>query len=184
MLKPNFESPVHTAKDILERGITLYMRPGAQIWRQLLSQSDNPEYMKIAESMIITKSWEQYNIMTRNEMLSRGTHAMIVSYLDPYMLDWATEYDQDQGRHVYNSGRGYYRGEMLVLTGVIPETGYLTHKKWHLNEVDRKKFIYQYLFNKNLDDKQFTIFISNSAFIFNVLLFFRNWPTILFASSR
>ena len=183
-MKPNFESPVHTARDLVERDITLYHIPGAQVWRQMLSQSDIPEYRKIAETMIITKSWEQVFKMTKNELLSQGTHALMVSYLSSSTLAWATEFDHDKGKYKRNSGRGYYRGEMLVLTGVIPETGYLTHKKWHLNEVDRKKFIYQYLFNKNLDDKQFTIFISNSAFIFNVLLFFRNWPTILFASSR
>ena len=134
-MKPNFESPVHTARDMVEKDITLYMWPGTQIWRQRLSQSSIPEYRRIGESMIITKSWEQYNIMTRNEMLSRGTHAMIVSYLDPYMLDWATEYDQDQGRYVYNSGRGYYRGEMLVGEMGYPVAGYLTHKNWHFNQV-------------------------------------------------
>ncbi len=83
--------------------------------------------------LIITKSGEQYKAMTKNEILSQGTHATMRSYMEPYELDWGREYDQ--GRFKYNSGRGYYRGERVVLQGVIPEAGYLTHKKWHLNEV-------------------------------------------------
>ena len=145
-MKPNFESHVHTARDLVERGIILYMWPGSQIWRQMLSQSDNLEYRKIAESMIITKSWDQFDAMTKNEMLSRGTHAYMTSYLSPSYLDWAKEVDDDQGvtivsteymtqkgEYKYNYGRGYYRGERVV--GKIPGGGYLTHKQWHLNEV-------------------------------------------------
>ena len=68
------------------------------------------------------------------------------SYMIPNELAWTTEVDHDKGltivsteymtqkgKYKYNSGRGYYRGEKLV--GKIPEGGYLTHKKWHLNEV-------------------------------------------------
>ena len=133
MMKPNFESPAHRARDLVERNITVYLWPDAQIWRQWLSQSDIPEYRKIAETMIITKSWYQYYDMTENGLLSQGTHARICSYMEPDELDWGTEYDHDLGMYKYNSGRGYYRGEML--SGKVPVAGYLTHKKWHLNEV-------------------------------------------------
>ena len=147
-MKPNFESPAHTARDLVERDITVFLLPGSHIWRQLLSQSDIPEYRKIAESMIITKSYDQFDAMTKNEMLSRGTHAMMRPYLFPFELAWATEVDDDQGvtivsteyvtqkgEYKYNHGRGYYKGEKLVFAGRIPGGGYLTHKKWHLNEV-------------------------------------------------
>ena len=145
-MKPNFEPHVHTARDLVERDVTLYMGPGDQIWRQMLSQSDNQDHRKIAESMIITKSFDQFDAMIKNEMLSRGTHAMISSYLAPNELAWAKEVDDDKGvtivsteyviqkgEYKYNHGRGYYRGERLV--GVNPMTGFLTNKKWHLNEV-------------------------------------------------
>ena len=48
-MKPNFESPVHTARDILERDITVYMGISDHIWKQWLSQSDIPEYRKIGK---------------------------------------------------------------------------------------------------------------------------------------
>ena len=71
-MKPNFELPAHTASDLVERNITIYVMPNADIWRQMLSQSDIPEYRKIAESMIITKSFGQYIEMTKNELLREG----------------------------------------------------------------------------------------------------------------
>ena len=148
-MKPNFETSVQTARDLVERDITLYMKPGTgQIYKQLLLQHRIPEYRKIGENMIISKSWEQYFALTKNEMLSRGTHAQIASHLGPYELALATEVDPDQGvtivsteymtqkgEYKYNHGRGYYRGEMVVLAGVMDGAGYLTKKKWHLNEV-------------------------------------------------
>ena len=134
-MKPNFESPVHTARDLVERNITLYMWPTAQLWKQMLSQSDNPEHRKIAETIIIPESWDQYYAMTRNEMLSQGTHAQMLPYMDPVELVWATEVEPDQSEYKYNQGRGYYRGELVILAGVANGGGYLTNKKWHLNEV-------------------------------------------------
>ena len=122
MMKPNFEPFVHTARDLVERDITLYMSPSARMWRQWLSQHDISEYRQIEENMIITKSWDQFYAMTKNEMLCRGTHAKMVSYLQQFELDWATEVDDDQGvtivsteymtqkgEYKYNHGRGYYR---------------------------------------------------------------------------
>ena len=135
-MKPNFESPVHTARDILERDITVYMGISDHIWKQWLSQSDIPEYRKIAESTMILKTSKNGDIhraMTRNELLSQGTHAQLRSYMEPNELAWTTEYDHYQENYKYNRGRGYYRGEML--DGKIPGGGYLTNKKWHLNEV-------------------------------------------------
>ena len=132
-MRPNFESPVDTAKDLVERDITVYMRPGSEIWKQWLLKSDIPEYRKIAESMILSFSSQQYQSMTRNEMLSQGTHAMMVSFLDPFELDWTDDRD-NQGKYKYNRGRGYYRGDKV--SGLNPITGYLSNKKWHLNEVE------------------------------------------------
>ena len=137
---------------MVKKNITLYFGPNGQMWKQWLNQSSITEYRKIAESMIITKSWEQYNAVTKNEMLSRGTHARMTSYMQPEELAWATEVDDDQGvtivsteymtqkgEYKYNHGRGYYRGEKVA--GKIPETGYLINKKWHLNEVGIQYFL-------------------------------------------
>ena len=135
-MKPNFESPVHTARDLVERDFTLMIVPGVRTFKYILSKSDIPEYRKIAESIIFTKSWSQYNALTKNEVLSRGTHAMMTSYMAPHELARTTEVDHKY-RYKYNFGRGYYRGEILF--GNNPISGYLTHKMWHLNEVESLK---------------------------------------------
>ena len=147
-MKTNFESPVHTARDMVERNITLFKGPGASIWKELLSQSDNPEFRIIGENMIVPKSWSVYDALIRNEMLSQGTHARMSPYIQIRRLRMAKEIDPDQGvtiisteyvtqkgEYKYNQGRGYYRGELVILAGVANGGGYLTNKKWHLNEV-------------------------------------------------
>ena len=105
MIKPNFESSVHTARDLVERDLIVYDQPGTEIWKQMLSESDIPEYRIIGKNLFITKSWDQFDEMTTNEMLSQGTHAQMASYLQPYELAWATAYDHDQGRYNFNVER-------------------------------------------------------------------------------
>ena len=65
--------------------------------------------------------------------LSKGTHTMITSFLFSWQLAWATDYDQDVGMYKYNSGRGFYKGEKVDEDSAY--AGFLTNKKWHLNEV-------------------------------------------------
>ena len=137
MMKPNFESPAHTASDLVERDITLFVTQVGYVWEQWLLKSSREEYRKIGENMIITKSKAQYYEMTKNEMLNQGTHAKMAS------VQWVlasvggrllTEYDEYLGKYKLNYGRGYYKGGKL--SGMIPAAGHLTNKKWHLNEVD------------------------------------------------
>ena len=68
-MKPNFESPVHTAGDLVERDITLYLGPRTEIWKHFLMESEIPEYRKIGHKMFIPASWEQFYFLTKNEML-------------------------------------------------------------------------------------------------------------------
>ena len=136
-MKPNFESPAHTASDLVERDITLFVTQVGYVWEQWLLKSSREEYRKIGENMIITKSKAQYNEMTKNEMLNQGTHAQMRSYLNDYELELGTEFNNYHENYKYNRGRGYYRGEML--SGIFPGGGYLTNKKWHLNEVENEE---------------------------------------------
>ena len=99
-MKPNFESPAHTAKDLVERNITLYVSPMSAFWKQWLSQHDIPEYRKLAESMIIPESYEQAAEFTKNKLLGQGTHAGM-GLPSPAQNEqaWAIEYDEDQGKY-------------------------------------------------------------------------------------
>ena len=148
-MKTNFEPPVHTFGDMVERDMTLFMPGRSALWKRMLSQSKIPEYRKIGENMILTESWSQYYALIRNDLLSRGTHAMIKTHLGNKIGGWATDIDPDQGvtiisteyktlkgKYKYNHGRGFYRGQRVVLDEHSGQGGYLTNKKWHLNEVD------------------------------------------------
>ena len=120
MLKPNFEDPLDTAQDLIDNNITLYDVPGGYIWKQFMAQSTVPEYNKLAQTMIITKDWDEYVFFTEHYIIGKGTHAQMASYLTHYEL---------------NHGR-WYRSEEKV-SGKYPFGGYLTNKKWYLNEVSK-----------------------------------------------
>ena len=51
ILRPNFEEPLDTAKQLVEQNITLYM-PYVEGWREFMLESNNPEYRILAENMI------------------------------------------------------------------------------------------------------------------------------------
>ena len=56
MHHPNFEEPINSAEDLLEKNITLFTRPAGYYWVQFLANSHIPEYNTISEKMIIAKA--------------------------------------------------------------------------------------------------------------------------------
>ena len=129
-MEPKFEEPLDTAKQLVEKNITLYNGPGTELWKQFLLESSIPEYNILGENYIIADDWDNYYYMTEHDALGAGTHALMVSSLDP----WELAYGENKE---INSGRGWYRSKEKV-AGKYPYGGYLTNKKWHLNEVITK----------------------------------------------
>ena len=74
--------------------------------------------------------------MTKNELLRRGTHANMKSYMSKWYLDWGEEYDEDKGKHKRNHGRGYYRGELLDTKYPYRWDKFLIHKFINILAVD------------------------------------------------
>ena len=68
--------------------------------------------------------------MTEHDVIGKGTHAQMTSFLTPWDLYLGENKE-------INSGRGWYRSKEKV-AGKYPYGGYLTNKKWHLNEVITK----------------------------------------------
>ena len=118
MLRPNFEEPLDTAKQLVDNNITLYEVPGGNIWKQFLATSPDPAYNKLAENMYITKDWNDFYYYGKHYVIGKGTHAQMSPYLDSDELDY---------------GR-WYRSKEKV-SGKYPNGGYLSNKKWYLNEV-------------------------------------------------
>ena len=117
ILKPNFETPIDTLEQLLERNLTLAAWPySGDFWAEQLNKSENPSYREI--------SWAEFDNITKYKMLSKGTHAQIATYLYPSEMKWGIE---------YNHGRGWYRSKQ-VIPGFSPYGGIITNKKWILNE--------------------------------------------------
>ena len=118
ILRPNFEEPLDTAKQLVEKNISLYGIPGTEIWKQFLLESPIPEYNNLGEKYLLADDWDHYDNITKQDVMVAGTHAYMGGELDSY--------DLAMGR--------WYRSKEKV-AGNYPYGGYLTKKKWHLNEV-------------------------------------------------
>jgi len=72
ILRPNFEEPLDTAKQLVEKNITVYSSPGSQIWKQFLLESSIPEYNILGENYIIADDWDHYDYMTEHDVIGAG----------------------------------------------------------------------------------------------------------------
>ena len=120
ILRPNFEEPLDTVKQLVERNIEIYTTPGSYFWKYFFQDSTIPEYKILGETLIIADNWDQYINISKHMHIS-GTYALMTVTLPPMY--------QDMGR--------WHRSEEKV-AGRYPYGGYLTNKKWHLNEVIMK----------------------------------------------
>ena len=66
-MKPNFESPVRTARDLVERNITLFTH--SRSWTDKMLQSHIPEYRQIGETSVELNSVVTEFEFIRNELL-------------------------------------------------------------------------------------------------------------------
>ena len=119
ILRPNFEEPLDTAKQLVEQNITLYNGPEAAhgIWKQFLLESSKPEYNILGQNTIFADDWDHYNNITKHDVIGAGTHVTMTVHLMPYEL-----------------AMGRWHRSKEKLAGDQPYAGYLTNKKWHLNE--------------------------------------------------
>ena len=114
-MRPNFEEPLDTAKQLVEQNITIYMWPYAS--EKFMLQSPIPEHGILAKNMITADDWDHYFRIAEYDVMGNGTHAQLISYLYPNEL---------------SLGRWYRSKERFVN---YPYYGYLSNKNWHLKEV-------------------------------------------------
>ena len=126
ILRPNFEEPLDTAKQLVERNnITLYFDFGFESNKEWLLDSPILEYRILGENAIIADDYNHFYNMSAHDVMGSGTHAQMTYFIDGYELELGEEYHPE--------GRGWYRAKEKVAGS--PYTGYLTNKKWYLNEV-------------------------------------------------
>ena len=120
-----------TAQDILDRNMTLFDIPGAEMWKQWLAQHYNKEYNKLAETMVIPDTWNQYDKIVEQGILVNRTHVMMSSYVRPWEIS-LVRHPSLSPRMTHKGGEVWYRSKERVDN--FPYAGYLSRKDWRYNE--------------------------------------------------
>ena len=106
--------------------------PGAEMWKQWLAQHHNPDYNKLAETMVMPDTWKEYDKMVEHGILANRTHAFMASYVSP----WEISLGRHPGlsdRMTHKGGEVWYKSKERV--DRFPYGGYLSRKDWRFNEV-------------------------------------------------
>ena len=121
-MRPRFEDPIDTAKDMVDNNIILFDHEYyySSMKRALLSL-DIPEYTFIAENMVSVKDWDEYHQYVEHYIHGSGTHAFIQGNLD---------YDALQ---VAPMEKWWKSSENVP--GMNPYGSYLSRRNWIMNEV-------------------------------------------------
>ena len=123
MLRPNFENPIDTAREIVERNLTVLMWPNGHIWIQFLAQSPIEDYQRLSDRMYVTKDNAEQYFLAEQGVINAGTHVRMTAYLTPKYLEFGK----------------WYRSRETV-SGRNPYVGYLSNKNWNLNEEQFRNF--------------------------------------------
>ena len=132
ILRANFDDPVDKAQDITDKKMTLFNIPGSQIWKQWFELHVNPEYNKLAETMIIPDSWDEYDKLVQYGIMKNRTHL----YIGGYVYSWEIALGRHPGlspRMTHKGGEAWYRSKERLDN--FPYAGYLSRKDWKFNEV-------------------------------------------------
>ena len=117
LLRPRYEEPVETAKDLIKRDITPFHQPGGEIYIQFFAALQDPIYQEISRRLVIAKDWEEYDDMA-SKVISTGMYAQIGT--EPYA--WPEDYK-------------YWYRSTETIAGDYPYEIHLTNKKWPLKKV-------------------------------------------------
>ena len=112
--------------------MTLFNVPGGEMWKHWLADHDNPDYNKLAETMIIPDNWHEYYWMIEHGILDNRTHVFMAGFVDP----WEISLGRHPGlsdRMTHKGGGVWYKSKERI--DEFPYAGYLSRKEWRFNEV-------------------------------------------------
>ena len=122
MMRPRFEDPIDTAKDMMENNITVFeYQYYYSSWKQFLLSLDIPEYTFIAENMVSVKNSDEYNYYVEHYIHGSGTHAFLDGNLGYNNLQIAPM-------------EKWWKSSEIV-PGLSPYGNYLSGRNWIMNEV-------------------------------------------------
>ena len=116
LLMPQYEKPVDSAQDVLDRGMVPFVWHGGEYYRDLLLQSSNPTYKKLGEILVVPIDWQTFERMIQEDVLGANTHVAL------------------QGGICQSCYDGKFHESKDVLEGDTPFGGDIINKKWSLTE--------------------------------------------------
>ena len=118
LLKPNYEKFVDTAKDVMDRGLTVIYYPGAESFVEELKNSPDVYLRTLAERTIVCKDWDECEYELIPEGHRTGTSVVEAGILFPEYKENGKKWHRSKGR----------RG------GDHPFASFMVNKKWTLEE--------------------------------------------------
>ena len=122
LLRPRYEEPVETAKDLIKRDITPFYMPGGHIFKQFFAASSDPDYQEISRKLFIPKDFDEYDDRVR-KVISTGMYAQIQT------TPWSFNSPISEEEH-----KDWYRSSDTI-AGTFPYSVHLSNKKWPLKKV-------------------------------------------------
>ena len=123
LLRPSYEKPVDTTKDLLDRKITPFLVPGSEFIVQFFENSLDPNLQELSRRLYIAKNRNEHDELVL-KVVSTGLYADIGSMPDYWLVPKENRKD-------------WYRSSEIVDLG-SRFGGSLTNKKWPLQKVQNK----------------------------------------------
>ena len=77
LLMPQYEAPIDSAQDVLDRRMLPFVDDGGEYYRDHLLQSSNTVYQQLGKITIIPKDWDTLIQMTKQNILVENTHVYL-----------------------------------------------------------------------------------------------------------
>ena len=125
LLRPIYQKPVDTTKDLINTEITPFLVPGSEFVVQFFADSLDPSYREVSKRFKIAKDWNEYDELVL-KVPSTGLYAQLGNRPDYWLVP------------IENHKDWYRSAETIQLGGLF--AGALTNKKWPLQKVHIKSY--------------------------------------------
>ena len=117
---------METAEDLINRNITPFLTPVAEIYIQMFAASPDPIYQEISRRIILAKDYDEYDDMV-HKVISTGMYANMGTFPSTAVVP------EEDYKYWYRSTE--------AIPGDNPYAVHLSNKKWPLKKVLLSSFV-------------------------------------------